>query len=98
MSQESSLMPRGVDDISEGDLRELAKWFRTASGERRRLLKRYKIGRQKTKALAARKQVECGHARGSMCPLRANALILGVATWFPNVVGFPAGFAEACLP
>lgn len=57
MSLDSSLMPRGVEDIPEKDLRELAKWFKSRSSERRRLLKRYKTGRQKTEALAARKQV-----------------------------------------
>ncbi|CAN0379405.1 unnamed protein product [Ectocarpus sp. 12 AP-2014] len=56
MSLDSSLMPRGVEDIPEKDLRELAKWFKSRSSERRRLLKRYKTGRQKTEALAARKQ------------------------------------------
>lgn len=50
-------MPRGVEDIPEADLRELARWFGTKGVERRRLLKRYKVGRQKTEALAARKQV-----------------------------------------
>lgn len=50
-------MPRGVEEISEGDLRELAKWFRSRTSERRGLLKRYNAGRQKTEALAARKQV-----------------------------------------
>lgn len=57
MSLDSSVMPRGVEDIPEKDLRELAKWFKSRSAERRRLLKRYKTGRQKTEALAARKQV-----------------------------------------
>lgn len=57
MSLDSSLMPRGVEDIPEKDLRELAKWFKSRSSERRRLLKRYKAGRQKTEALAARKLV-----------------------------------------
>ncbi|CAM9510853.1 unnamed protein product, partial [Scytosiphon promiscuus] len=63
MSLDSSLMPRGVEDISEKDLRELARWFKARSGERRRLLRRYKAGRQKTEALAARKQ-----AGGDMFP------------------------------
>lgn len=57
MSLDSSLMPRGVEDIPEKDLRELAKWFKSRSAERRHLLKRYRTGRQKTEALAARKQV-----------------------------------------
>ena len=60
MSLDSSVMPRGVEDIPEKDLRELARWFKSRSAERRRLLKRYKTGRQKTEALAARKQVGVG--------------------------------------
>lgn len=60
MSLDSSVMPRGVEDIPEKDLRELARWFKSRSTERRRLLKRYKTGRQKTEALAARKQVGVG--------------------------------------
>lgn len=57
MSLDSAFQPRGIEDIPEKDLRELAKWFKSKSTERRRLLKRYKTGRQKTEALAARKQV-----------------------------------------
>ena len=63
---DSSAMPRGVEDIPEKDLRELARWFKSRSAERRRLLKRYKIGRQKTEALAARKQV-CVCMRECVC-------------------------------
>ena len=59
MSQDSSLVPKAVDDIPETKLRELAGWFRARAVERRRLLKRYRAGRLKTEALAARKQV-CG--------------------------------------
>eukprot|EP00904_Undaria_pinnatifida_P000773 jgi/Undpi1/10697/HiC_scaffold_29.g13145.m1 len=51
-----SHMPRAVEDMPEADLRELAMWFRSKGGDRRRLLRRYKAGRQKTEALNARKQ------------------------------------------
>ena len=57
MSHGSSQMPRAVEDMPEADLRELARWFKSKGGDRRRLLRRYKAGRQKTEALNARKQV-----------------------------------------
>lgn len=56
------MMPRAVEDIAEADLRELAKWFRSKGHERRRLLHRYKVGRKKTEALAARKKVTYTHS------------------------------------
>ena len=43
--------------MSEADLTELARWFKSKGGDRRRLLRRYQAGRQKTEALNARKQV-----------------------------------------
>ena len=66
MSQESSLMSKGVDDISEADMRELANWFRARGKERRCLLKRYNACRLKTEALAAKKVgVPLGYRRFS---------------------------------
>lgn len=61
--------------MNEGDLRELARWFSSTGGRRRRLLQRYRTGRQKTAALESRRQAGgdmFAAVRGIKLPTRAG--------------------------